>query len=324
MRTRVLGSAGVTVSEVGLGCWAIGGPSWRGGDPVGWSGADDERSLAGLRRAYELGVTHLDTADVYGDGHSERLIGRFLAEVPRERVVVGTKVGWFKGTAPHPMDPLHIRHQLEQSLANLGTDYVDVYYLHNADFGPGDRYLDGAAELLRTFQREGKIRAIGQSAYSFADFQRVCPVVRPGVVQFGYSALGSAFDDPETDVFGWAEGQGYGMVLFSPLAQGLLLDKFDPANPPRFGEGDIRAGGAKFATENLARLRGQLAPIKDRFGANTRDLARVALQVALARSPNACVIPGFKNPAQVEINLAGAGNPLTANDVGFVRRQLQG
>ena len=324
MRTRVLGASGITVSEVGLGCWAIGGPSWRDGDPVGWSGADDAASLAGLRRAVELGVTHLDTADVYGDGHSERLIGRLLREIPRDQVVVASKVGWFKGTAPAFMDPLHIRHQLEQTLANLGTDHLDIYYFHHADFGPDDRYLEEAAELMRTFQREGKIRAIGQSAYAFADFRRVCPVVRPSVVQFSYSALGGDYDQPDTDLFAWAEAQGYGIVLFSPLAQGLLLDKFDPEHPPRFGEGDIRAGGTKFAPENLARLRRQLAPIKDRFGASTRDLARVALQVALARSPNACVIPGFKNPAQVEINLAGAGDPLTADDVAFVRRHLQG
>jgi len=324
VRTRVLGASGITVSEVGLGCWAIGGPSWRDGEPVGWSGADDEQSLAGLRRAVELGVTHLDTADVYGDGHSERLIGRLLREIPRDQVVVASKVGWFKGTAPAFMDPLHIRHQLEQTLANLGVDELDIYYLHHADFGPDDRYLEPAAELMRTVQREGKIRAIGQSAYSFADFQRVCPVVRPSVVQFSYSALGSDYDHPDTDLFAWAEGQGYGIVLFSPLAQGLLLDKFDPANPHRFGEGDIRAAGDRFTAENLTRLRERLAPIKARFGATPRDLARVALQVALARSPNACVIPGFKTPAQVEINLAGAGQPLTAADVAFVRRHLQG
>ena len=324
MRTRVLGASGITVSEVGLGCWAIGGPSWRGGEPVGWSGADDEQSLAGLRRAVELGVTYLDTADVYGDGHSESLIGRLLTEIPREHVVIGSKVGWFKGTAPHPMEPLHVRHQLEQSLANLGTDHLDIFYFHHADFGPDDRYLEPAAEAMRGFQREGKVRAIGQSAYGFADFQRVCPVVRPSVVQFGYSALGSAFDDPETDIFGWAEGQGYGMVLFSPLAQGLLLDKFDPENPPRFGEGDIRASGTTFDRENLASLRKRLAPIKARFGSTPRDLARVALQYALGQSANACVIPGFKNPAQVEINVAGAGSPLSKDDLDFVRRQLRG
>lgn len=136
MEYRILGKSGLKVSEISLGCWAIGGPSWRDGQPEGWFGNDDNESLAGLRRAFELGINHLDSADVYGDGHSERVIGQFLREIPREKVIVASKVGWFKGTAPHAMQPLHIRHQLEQTLTNLGTDYVDVYYFHNANFGP--------------------------------------------------------------------------------------------------------------------------------------------------------------------------------------------
>lgn len=323
MRKRRLGTSGIEVSEISLGCWAIGGASWRDGNPVGWAGADDTASLEGLRRAYELGITHLDTADVYGDGHSEVLIGQFLREVPRDRLVLASKVGWFKGTAPLAMQPLHVRHQLEQTLQNLGTDYLDIYYFHNADFGPDDRHLIESAELLRAFQAEGKIRAIGQSAYSFADFQRVCPTVQPSVIQFGYSALGSDFDDPSSNLFRWAEAQGYGIVLFSPLAQGLLLDKFDPDQPPQFGEGDIRGNSDAFTPDRLRRLRQNLRPIKDRFGSSTADLARVALQFALSCSEQACVIPGFKSASQVEINAAAAGRPLTADDVRFVEQHLQ-
>ncbi len=324
MRSVRLGLSGIDVSEISLGCWAIGGASWRDGNPVGWAGADDAQSLAGLRRAYDLGITHVDTADVYGDGHSEVLIGRFLREAPRDRLVIASKVGWFKGTAESAMQPLHVRHQLEQTLDNLGTDYLDIYYFHNADFGADDRYLEESAELLRTFQQEGKIRAIGQSAYSFADFLRVCPTVRPSVIQFGYSALGSDFDDPSNNLFRWAESNGYGMVLFSPLAQGLLLDKFDPRQPPQFGEGDIRGASDAFTPERLHRLKERLEPIKGRFGATTTALARVALQYALSRSDHACVIPGFKNPVQVETNASAAGKPLSAEELAFVAKQLQG
>jgi myo-inositol catabolism protein IolS len=323
MQRRTLGKSGIEVGEISLGCWAIGGPSWRDGNPVGWAGADDDQSLAGLRRAHELGINHLDTADVYGDGHSEQLIGRFLREVSRESLIIASKVGWFKGTAPNAMQPLHVRHQLEQTLHNLGTDYLDIHYFHNTNFGPDDRYLEESADLMRSFQKEGKVRAIGQSAYSYADFQRVCPVVRPDVIQFNYSALGSPFDDPEPDLFAWAEEQGYGMVMFGPLGQGLLLDKFDPENPPKFGEGDVRSGGERFGSESLRKLRERLAPIKDRFGSSVRDLARVALQYPLARTQHGCVIPGFKNPEQVEINASAADKPLSPEDVEFIRKQLQ-
>ncbi len=165
---RTLGKSGLKVSEIGLGCWAIGGPSFSDdGYPNGWAGNDDHESLKGLFKAYEIGINHWDTADVYGRGHSERLIGRVFREgVKRDNIILASKVGWFKGTAVHPFEPLHIRHQLEQSLWNLGTDYIDIYYLHNAYFGEDHEYLERAAETVHTLKEEGKIRVIGQSAYS--------------------------------------------------------------------------------------------------------------------------------------------------------------
>lgn len=323
MEYRVLGKSGLRVSEISLGCWAIGGPSWRGGNAVGWSGNDDNESLAGLRRAFDLGINHLDSADVYGDGHSERIIGQFLKEVPRDKMIIASKVGWFRGTSPHAMQPLHIRHQLEQTLSNLDTDYVDLHYFHHGDFGPKDCYLEEAADLMRQFQQEGKVRVIGQSAYSYGDFMRVCPVTRPDVLQLPYTAPGNNFEKPESDIFAYAKEQNLGLVLFGPLGQGTLLDKFDPENPPQRGEGDIRAGGGGFTREGLLKMRARLAPVKERFGSEVADLARVALQFALATSPLSCVIPGFKNAGQVEINAQAAGRPLSAEDVDFVRQALR-
>jgi myo-inositol catabolism protein IolS len=321
---RILGRSGLKVSEVSLGCWAIGGPAWRDGEPVGWSGNDDEQSLAGLRRAYELGINHLDTADVYGDGHSERVIGQFLSDVPRDKVVIASKVGWFRGTAPNAMQPIHIRHQLEQTLMNLKTDYLDIYYFHNANFGPNDVYLEEAADMMRRLQQEGKVRVIGQSAYSYQDFMRVCPVTRPDVLQFHYNAFGNAFDQPNTNLFRWANEQNLGIVLFGPLAQGLLLDKFDPDHPPQFGEGDIRSSNQQFTRERLLEIRERLQPIKQRLGGDVQSMVRMASQFALAQSPNACVIPGFKNAKQVESNAQAAGKPLSAEDVEFIRKALRG
>jgi aryl-alcohol dehydrogenase-like predicted oxidoreductase len=206
----------------------------------------------------------------------------------------------------------------------LGTDYIDIYYFHNANFGPGDQYLEEAADTMRQFQKEGKVRVIGQSAYSYADFMRVCPVTRPDVLQFHYNAFGNEFEQPETNLFGWAEEQNLGMVLFGPLAQGLLLDKFDPDNPPKFGEGDIRSGNQAFKKEELLEIRRKLKPIKERFGSEIKDLVRVAIQFALAQSLNACVIPGFKNAHQVQSNAQGAGSPLNKEEVAFIKQILRG
>jgi len=324
MNYRTLGKSGIKASEISLGCWAIGGPSWRNGEPVGWSGADDAQSLAGLKKAFELGINHFDSADVYGDGHSEVLVGQFLKTVPRDKVVIASKVGWFKGTAPHPFHPIHVRGQIAQSLANLGTDYIDIYYLHNAYFGDNDEYLAGAAEEVHRAKKDGKVRAVGQSAYDYGEFLRVCPVSRPDVIQLQYSALEPQYDEPGSDIFAWAEKQGIGMVLFGPLAQGLLLDKYDPDNPPKFGEGDIRASNTGFTREELLKLREKLKPVKARYGSSVPDLVKAALKYALARSPLAVVIPGFKNPRQVEINASASdGHPFTKEDRDFIRKALR-
>src|SRR5262249_45283548 len=133
---RHLCGLGRFVPVVGAGCWPLGGPCTNGGVDVGWAPVDDETAMAALRAAYRAGVTLFDTADIYGDGLSERRLGRLLAEVPRRQVVVSSKVGYAAGTARHPYDPAQMRRQFARTLANLGTDYLDVYALHSGDFGP--------------------------------------------------------------------------------------------------------------------------------------------------------------------------------------------
>jgi len=319
MEYRVLGATGLKVSEVSLGCWTIGGLNFVGNMSAGWQDADDSQSLEGLRRGFELGINHVDTADVYGNGRSERLVGRFLKEVPREDVIVATKVGWLECSAPHRMHPLQIRHQLETSLYNLGTDHIDIYYFHNTEFGPDDCYLDDAAEVLHRAKEEGKIRFIGQSGYEYADFLRVYDAVRPDVLQFKYNALFNKWNVPQSDLFRWADAKNLGLVLFGPLAQGALLDKYARSAPPQFDEGDNRLRNVWLTEEGLALVEPALARVKERFGASTEDLVRVALQYALHRSTNAVVIPGFRNVRQVEINAAASGKPLSDEEAGLIR-----
>ncbi|MFF8036077.1 aldo/keto reductase [Streptomyces sp. NPDC016626] len=137
------------------GPWALGGPDHSLGLPMGWSTADDAASRRSLETAYELGANLIDTADVYGHGHSERVIGDFVATVPRDTVVLSSKVGYHRGTARHAYLPSAMRRQLETTLENLRTDRLDIYFLHNSDFGPDDRYLDEAVAQMRDFQRQG-------------------------------------------------------------------------------------------------------------------------------------------------------------------------
>ncbi|ORT61935.1 aldo/keto reductase [Streptomyces sp. CB03238] len=329
-------TGGLRVHPVGIGCWAIGGPDSNLGLPMGWSTADDAASLRGLETAYSLGANLFDTADVYGHGHSERLIGQFVATVPRASVVLSSKVGYFTGTATHAYEPTHMRHQLETTLENLRTDHLDVYFLHNAEFGADDRYLDRAVEQMRTFQREGLITTIGmrgphrfatervnvpkeQRKDKHARFRYLADVIRPDYLAVRYNALTPPPPDGQGDIFSFAAERGASVLINKPLAQGLLTGKYDPARPPTFDEGDHRLRKAWFTPKALQIIDDGLNPLRERFGSSTADLTRVFLHYCLQHAENAAVLVGFTGPDQVAQNLTCVGEPLTAEDIDFVR-----
>jgi aryl-alcohol dehydrogenase-like predicted oxidoreductase len=324
MNYRALGSSNVKVSEVSLGCWTMGGLNWVNGTPNGWANVNEDEVAAAIKRAVDAGVNHFDNADVYGNGRAERMLARVLRRLGLKSTdfIIATKVGHFPGTAEHAFDPLHIRHQCEQSLQNLGRDYIDLFYLHHGDFGPKGEKLQGAADTLDALVAEGKIRLKGQSAYNDADFARAVPVVRPAVLQSWANALARDFIRPGGVVPKLLAEHRMSFVAFSPLAQGLLLDKFDPEKPPQFEEGDHRRNSGRFTPEKLRALKPKLAQLKARFGATTEDLAAVAQRYLLNQPNVACVIPGFRNERQVACNLAAVGRELGAADMTFIEQAL--
>ena len=176
--------------------------------------------------------------------------------------------------------------------------------------------------MLDALVREGKIRLKGQSAYSEADFVRAVPVVKPAVLQSWANALARDFIKPGGVVPRLLTEHRMSYVAFSPLAQGLLLDKFDPEKPPTFEEGDHRRNSGRFTTEKLRALKPKLAQLKARFGATTEVLSAVAQRYLLNQPNLACVIPGFRNERQVECNLAATGRELSAEDMAFIERVL--
>jgi len=318
MRYRKLGKSDISVSEVSLGCWTLGGLNWVNGNANGWANVDEKEVARAIDYALARGVNHFDNADVYGNGRAERMLARILGSRSRE-LVIATKVGHFPGTAEHAYEPQHIRRQCEQSLVNLRRDYIDIYYLHHGDFGPGDRYLEGAIQTVQDLKREGKIRAIGQSAYSSADFLRVVPKLQPEVLQSWAHAMDTQFIRPGSSVRRLLDEGQMSFVAFSPLAQGMLLGKYKAGQVPDFEPGDHRRGSDRFSDEALQKIEPKLAKLKARFGDTTQALARVALQYLLSEPCVACVIPGFRNLAQAEINVDAAEVPLVEAEIAAIR-----
>ncbi len=318
MKYRKLGKSDIEVSEISLGCWTLGGLNWVNGDPNGWANVNEGEVKEAINYAIDNGVTHFDNADVYGNGRAERMLARIL-DTRINDFIIATKIGWFPGTAAHAYEPQHIRHQCEQSLKNLNRDYIDLYYFHHGDFGENDKYLDDAIEVMYKLKEEGKIRLIGQSAYSHSDFSKLIPKVKPEVIQSFSSAMDDRFLQEGTPTRKLLDENNISFVAFGPVAQGLLLDKYDKNNPPKFEAGDHRKDSDRFSKENLAKLEPILDKLKSKFGSSIEDLSRAALQYLLHYNEVGCVIPGFRNLKQVKSNLSGQDKPLTNEEFSYIR-----
>ncbi|MCM3883116.1 aldo/keto reductase [Frankia sp. R82] len=332
-------AGGLTVHPIGVGCWAIGGPAHNLSLPMGWSTADDTASREGLETAYTLGANLFDTADVYGHGHSERLLGRLVTQVDRNSLVLSSKVGYFTGTVDHAYLPSAIRRQLETSLTNLCTDRLDIYFFHHNEFGPDDRYLDDAIAQMRDFQRQGLIRCVGmrgphryaphRHTQPHADrpdkhtrFQTLFHRIRPDYLALRHNPLTPPPPAGQPDIFALAADHHTSILINKPLGQGLLTGKYDPRRPPHFADGDHRRRKRWYTPDALALVERHLTPLRERFGMSTRDLVRVALAYSLQRSDNAAVLVGFTTPEQIRENLTAVDAPLSTGDLSVVRAAL--
>ena len=303
------------VSAIGLGTWAYGGPRTVGKRAVGWSGHDEGAARAALIEAHRRGINHWDTADVYGDGQSERLIGEVWDEVPREEIFLASKVGWDPGPYGHAYDPRMIRERAERSLQLLRTDSLDLYYLHHCSFGPDDRYLAGAIDTLGQLRSEGKVRFLGLSDWSSAKVARFAPEMDPDAIQVYRNVVDDEYES--SGLKAWVETHDAAAVFFSPLKHGLLLGKYD--QPTSFDDGDMRRGIPGFRDADvLARLRDTRDSMISRFGAHSQPVLHALTGALLADSPTASVLVGQRSPQQVA-SAAELGDALSGRDAEWVR-----
>jgi myo-inositol catabolism protein IolS len=311
---------GIALPSVGIGTWPIGGPYWTDGESTGWTGPlDDDDSIRALELAIENGLWHIDTADTYGHGRSERLVGRAMAGVTTP-ISIASKVGFIATSAPSAFSPQNIRFQLEQTLQNLKIDSVDVYYAHHTDFGPDDIFLMPAVEELSRLKSEGLIKSIGLSGYSAPDLIRVARSLRPDFIQSWASIEHPEFVLEGEPLPTFMTENDIRFVAMMPFGQGRLLGKYDPANPPTFEDGDTRLGNEEFTAESLAKLGPRLALLKERFGDTATDLITPAIGFLLKQPAVITVIPGFRNSAQVKNIIEAVGRPYSDNDHELVNR----
>jgi aryl-alcohol dehydrogenase-like predicted oxidoreductase len=300
MEHRTLGSTGIEVSEIGFGAWAIGGDAW---GPV-----EDEASVAAMRRALELGITFLDTADVYGDGHSEELVAQVI-QGRREDVIVATKgglVGHHRDPSGPPVydRPEKVREALENSLRRLGTDYVDVYFDHI--WWDSHEETEVFIAALAQLKAEGKARAVGVSTDDLSYIQHFADGGGLDVVQLEYSVLNRK---AEQEVLPYLQERGIGVVVRGPLQKGLLTGKFTPDST--FPEGDIRADWPSQDWYQADLRRVESLRELDRDG---RTIGQAALQFVLSHPAVSTAIPGGKTPQQVAANAAASVRPLLSTE----------
>lgn len=346
MKKRRLGRTNLQVNEIGVGCWAIGGPFVNLGISGGWDGQNNYDAKQGLCAALKSGANLFDTADVYGFGKSERLLGWMLSKaiqeygITRDEVIISSKVGYFKGCSLHGYDPVHMRHQLEMSLRNLKTDYLDIYFFHHHEFGQSDEYLDDAIVQMRNFQDEGMIKYIGlrgphqYSVFrqmvnvnlenSYEKFIRLAKKIDPDVIGVRYNMISPTYDKTKTDVFKWAEDRDIGILIYKPLGQGLLIDKYDPTDPPQFSKEDHRNRKKWFQKDGLSLLKKRLEIIKNKFECKSvKDHVQLAIKYCLSRNETACVLVGFRNEMQIRESLSTSGY-LTKEECEYIRNVFQG
>ena len=305
---RKLGATGLEVSEVGYGAWGIAGDAWLG--------AEDERSLEAMNRAVDLGLDFIDTALAYGGGHSERLVGKILAERD-ETIHVATKVPPKNQTWPAPdgippeevFPGVYVKECTEQSLQNLGIEAIDVQQLHvwQDDWvGRGD-WLEAIEDL----KKEGKMRFFGVSINDHQP-ENALRLIETGVVDT-IQVIYNVFDQsPEDELLPTCREHGVGVIVRVPFDEGALTGRITPDTT--FEEGDFR--NHYFRGDRKRDVQDRVRAIVSELGASEGEIAEVALRYILSHPAVSTVIPGMRSVRNVERNMAvGDGRGLPEDQV---------
>ena len=314
MRTRKLGNTEIELTVVGLGTWAIGGP-WQ----FGWGPQDDNEAIAAIIKALELGINWIDTAAIYGCGHSEELLGKALKQT-KARPIIATKCGLLwneKREKANCLKPESIRNECHASLKRLGIDAIDLYQIHWPD---PDGDIERAWEEMARLQKEGKVRYIGVSNFNAAQLGHIRKIAPVASLQPPYSMIRR---DVEKDLLPYCAKNNIGVIVYSPMQRGLLTGKFNKKRLSQLPPDDHRLVSSDFQEPEFSatlELVAKLKPIAER---NKRTLAQLAIAWTLRRPEVTAAIVGARKPAQITETAPAADWILTKNDIAEIENLLK-
>ena len=307
METRTLGNSDLNITPVGYGAWAIGGSGWQ----FAWGSQDDNDSIAAIHRSLELGVNWIDTAAVYGLGHSEEVVAKALKSWTGARPYIFTKCGlrWdSRGLVQKVLKAESIRGEVEDSLRRLGVDVIDLYQIHWPP-DPDSPELEEGWQTMADLKREGKVRWIGVSNFDVQQLQRAAAIAPVTSLQPRYSLV---HREVEGEILPYCERQGIGVIVYSPMASGLLTGAMTRERISELPKDDWRKGHADFNEPNLSRNLALVERVQQIAKHHGRSPGEIAIAWTLKNPAVTGAIVGARNAKQADgvmragdLNLSG-------------------
>jgi aryl-alcohol dehydrogenase-like predicted oxidoreductase len=310
VQMRKLGNADLHITRVGYGAWAIGGSGWQ----FAWGAQDDSESVAAIHRALELGVNWIDTAAVYGLGHSEEVVGRALKEWHGSRPYVFTKCGLrgdVAGEVQKVLSADSIRGEVEDSLRRLSADVIDLYQIHWPP-DPDSSALEEGWSTLANLKREGKVRWIGVSNFNVQQLQRAQAIAPVTSLQPRYSLVHREIED---EILPYCLSEGIGVIAYSPMASGLLTGAMTRERAARLPKDDWRREDPDFEEPNLSHNLALVERMREIANNHDRFVGEVAIAWTLHHPAVTGAIVGARNARQAEEVMRAADLHLTEEEV---------
>lgn len=310
MQTKKLGWTDLNLSIIGVGTWAIGGGGWE----YSWGPQDDRESISTIRHALEKKINWIDTAPVYGLGHSEEVVGQAIKGL-RDKLIIATKCGlvWDKdGNISHHLKKESIRSEIEASLGRLEIDVIDLYQIHWPD---PDEEIEEAWSTIADLIKEGKVRYAGVSNFSAEQLKRVQPIHPVASLQPPYSMLERGIEEELLD---YCSANNIGVIVYSPMQKGLLTGKFTRERVQNLPADDHRREDPHFQEPefgaNIELVKG-LRSIAEKSG---RTVAQLAIAWVLRRPEVTAAIVGARRPFQIEETVIAAESMLSREDIAAI------